>query len=71
MPKSNYMQKFRCSWIKDKYLKDWIEVVQSSDGNDIAKCKLCSVHLRNHYGDLKAHGSTKKHLQNAKVSYCF
>ena len=66
MPKPQYTQKFRDSWLRDSQLKDWLQVVESTGGL-VAKCKLCGSILRNHYGDLKNHGLSKKHLQNSKV----
>lgn len=66
MPKPQYTQKFRDCWLRDPGLKDWLQVVEST-GGPVAKCKLCGTLLRNHYGVLKNHRLSKKHLQNSKV----
>lgn len=66
MPKTQYTQKFRESWLQDVYLKCWLQVVESTSGPR-AKCKHCGIILRNHYTDLKNHAATKKHMQNVKV----
>lgn len=68
MPKPpQYSQKFRDSWLQDPALKDWLQMIESTTGQ-VAKCKFCGTTLRSHYGDLKSHGMSKKHQQNAKVS---
>ncbi|GBP31943.1 hypothetical protein EVAR_18482_1 [Eumeta japonica] len=66
MPKPQYTQHFRDSWLQDPHLKDWLQVIESTAGQ-VAKCKFCGTTLRSHYGDLKSHGISKKHLQNKKV----
>ncbi|GBP66314.1 hypothetical protein EVAR_77931_1 [Eumeta japonica] len=66
MPKPQYTQHFRDSWLQDPHLKDWLQVIESTAGQ-VAKCKFCGTTLRSHYGDLKSHGMSKKHLQNKKV----
>ncbi|CAG9782434.1 unnamed protein product [Diatraea saccharalis] len=66
MPKPQYIQKFRDSWLRDPDLKDWLQVIEST-GGQTAKCKFCGTLLRNHYGDLKNHGLSKKHQQNSKI----
>lgn len=70
MPKTQYTQHFRHSWLQDPQLKDWLQIIESTAGQ-VAKCKLCGTTLRSHYGDLKSHGMSKKHLQNKKVNDCF
>ncbi|KAF2879095.1 hypothetical protein ILUMI_27072 [Ignelater luminosus] len=62
MPKPQYTQHFRDSWLQDPHLKDWLQVIKSTTGQ-VAKCKFCDTTLRSHYGDLKSHGKSKKHLQ--------
>ncbi|XP_050506454.1 uncharacterized protein LOC126884540 isoform X2 [Diabrotica virgifera virgifera] len=66
MPKPQYRQHFRDSWLQDPHLKDWLQVIESTTGQE-AKCKFCGTTLRSHYGDLKSHGMSKKHQQNKKV----
>ncbi|XP_061728457.1 uncharacterized protein LOC133533482 [Cydia pomonella] len=66
MPKPQYTQKFRDSWLRVPELKDWLQVVESTAG-PVAKCKLCGTLLRNHFGDLKNHGLSKKHRRNSKI----
>lgn len=70
MSKPQYTQHFRDSWLQDPHLKDWLQVIESTTGQ-LAKCKFCGTTLRSHYGDLKSHGMSKKHLQNKKVNNCF
>ncbi|GBP01563.1 hypothetical protein EVAR_101094_1 [Eumeta japonica] len=55
MPKPQYTQHFRDSWLQDPHLKDWLQVIESTAGQ-VAKCKFCGTTLRSHYGDLKSHG---------------
>ncbi|CAG9793730.1 unnamed protein product [Diatraea saccharalis] len=66
MPKPQYKQQFRDSWLQDPHLKDWLQAIESTTGR-VAKCKFCGTTLRSHYGDLKTHGMSKKHLQNKKL----
>ncbi|CAG5054013.1 unnamed protein product [Parnassius apollo] len=66
MPKPQYSQKFRDSWLQDPDLKEWLQAVESTTGQ-VAKCKFCGTILRSHYGDLKTHALSKKHQQNRKV----
>ena len=54
MPKPQYTQKFRDSWLQDPNFKDWLQVIESTAGQ-VAKCKFCGTTLRSHYGDLKSH----------------
>lgn len=70
MPKPQYSQKFRDSWLHDPLLKDWLQVIESTAGQ-VPKCKFCGTILRSHYGDIKTHGMSKKHQQNTKVTGCF
>lgn len=70
MPKPQYSQKFRNSWLQDPHLKDWLQVIESTAGQ-VPKCKFCGTILRSHYGDIKTHGMSKKHQQNMKVTGCF
>ncbi|GBP09560.1 hypothetical protein EVAR_76563_1 [Eumeta japonica] len=65
-PLKLYTQKFRDSWLCDKELKDWLQVVETTAGK-VAKCKFCGTLLRNHYGDLKNYTLSKKHKQNSKI----
>lgn len=67
MPKPQYTQQFRDSWLQDPHLKDWLQVIESTAGK-VPKCKFCGTTLRSHYGDLKSHGMSKKHQQNKKVN---
>lgn len=71
MPKPQHMQHFRNSWLQDPHLKDWLQVIESTAGQEVAKCKFCGTTLRSYYGDLKSHGMSKKHLQNKKVNECY
>ncbi|CAG5037679.1 unnamed protein product [Parnassius apollo] len=66
MPKPQYSQKFRDSWLQDPDFKEWLQAVESTTGQ-VAKCKFCGTILRSHYGDLKTHALLKKHQQNRKV----
>ncbi|CAG4936527.1 unnamed protein product [Parnassius apollo] len=66
MPKPQYSQKLRDSWLQDPDLKEWLQAVESITGQ-VAKCKFCGTILRSHYGDLKTHALSKKHQQNRKV----
>ncbi|CAG4988244.1 unnamed protein product [Parnassius apollo] len=66
MPKPQYSQKIRDSWLQDPDLKEWLQTVESTTGQ-VAKCKFCGTILRSHYGDLKTHALSKKHQQNRKV----
>lgn len=70
MPKPQYLQKFRNSWLQDPHLKDWLQVIESTAGQ-VPKCKFCGTILRSHYGDIKTHGMSKKYQQNTKVTGCF
>lgn len=67
MPKPQYIQKFRQSWLQDPILKEWLNVEVVAGGSEIAKCKVCGNKLKNHYADLKSHALTQKHLQSMKV----
>ncbi|CAG5038313.1 unnamed protein product [Parnassius apollo] len=58
MPKPQYSQKFRDSWLQDPDLKEWLQAVESTAGQ-VAKCKFCGTILRSHYGDLKTHALSK------------
>ncbi|CAH1986939.1 unnamed protein product [Acanthoscelides obtectus] len=66
MPKPQYTQKFRNAWLKDPSLKEWLLVIDSTLGRE-AKCKFCSKILTSRYADLKSHGESKKHKENASV----
>lgn len=66
MPKPQYRQKFRKSWLQDPVLSPCITIVEST--NDVViKCKFCCSVLNSKYSDLKSHATTKKHISNRKV----
>ncbi|CAH1955126.1 unnamed protein product [Acanthoscelides obtectus] len=64
MPKPQYTQKFRDAWLKDPSFKEWLLVIDSTLGRE-AKCKFCSKIITSRYADLKSHGESKKHKENA------
>lgn len=68
MPKPQYTQKFRESWLKDVNFSKWLTVVESTQGS-VSKCKLCGIQLQNKYSTLKLHGESKKHKDNEE-SFC-
>ncbi|KAL7742914.1 hypothetical protein ACLKA6_002064 [Drosophila palustris] len=63
MPKEVYKQKFRESWLLEPNLKNWI--CRDPRDPDKAYCKYCKCSLNAKIDQLRAHGTTKKHIQNA------
>uniref|UniRef100_A0A8D8T127 Uncharacterized protein n=1 Tax=Cacopsylla melanoneura TaxID=428564 RepID=A0A8D8T127_9HEMI len=58
-----WRQKFRTEWLKDKLFENWLVSKKDHSGELVAFCKYCVCALSsNKYGDLKAHGATKKHI---------
>lgn len=67
MPKkAPYEQKFRPLWLNDPCLKNWLTVVETTQGQK-AKCKHCNTYLTNRYAALKLHSESQKHKSLVKI----
>lgn len=69
MPKPQYEQKFRSSWLQDPLFKKWLIVIDSTKVGKQGKCKLCGTIIANRYATLKIHGLGKKHKQNEETVF--
>ncbi|XP_025996408.2 uncharacterized protein LOC113005286 [Solenopsis invicta] len=66
MPKPQYEQKFRNTWLHDPLFKDWLIAVNSTNGV-VGKCNACNRIMTSRYATLKDHGNSKYHKKNLNI----